>query len=103
MDVDGNDNSPEWGYCQVAGCEWAAIPCYLSDSDYGVDDPDDLLCVEHCVNEGYCWGCGRFSAGLESFDFNPRGLCSECKDDPDLNDDVVDDASTAFYWEGGEL
>ena len=95
MDVNGNDNAPQWGYCQVEGCKNDAIPCYLSDGS--IDDPDDLLCAEHCGQEGYCWGCGRFSAGLESFDFNPRGLCSECKDNPDLNDERVDEADIAFW------
>lgn len=98
MDVHGNDNTPEWGYCQVEGCKNDAIPCYLPDSDYGVDDPDALLCAEHCGDEGYCWGCGRFSAGAESFDFSPRGLCSECKDDPDLNEARVDETDIAFWW-----
>ncbi len=81
MDVNGNDNMPEWGFCEK--CKEPAIPCYLP-GNMPPDDPDNLLCVDHCTDEGYCWGCGYFCAGLESFDFNPRGLCSECRDDPDL-------------------
>lgn len=90
MDVHGNDNTPEWGYCQVEGCANEAIPCWLPDSRYGEDDPDDRLCAEHCQDEGYCWGCGHFWAGIESFDFNPNGLCENCKDEyaePDYDDD----------------
>lgn len=76
MDVNGNDNTPEWGYCRVAGCPNDAIPCY--DSGGPPDDPDDLLCADHCQQFGYCWGCGRLWAGNEQFDFSPRGLCGEC-------------------------
>lgn len=83
MDTDGNDNTPEWGYCTVEDCRYDAIPCYLPGS-YPPDEPDDLLCADHCGDAGYCWGCGNFCAGQESFDFNPRGLCSECRDNPDL-------------------
>lgn len=83
MDVDGNDNMPEWGYCTHPGCTYAAIPCYLP-GNLPPDDPDDFLCADHCTEAGYCWGCGHFCAGLESFDFNVRGLCSECRYDPDL-------------------
>lgn len=96
--MDVNDNTPEWGYCTVEGCPHPAIPCWLPDSDYGVDDPDDLLCADHCAEQGYCWGCGRFYAGMESFDFNPRGLCENCADEFAKPDE--DEA--AFYWEGGE-
>ena len=76
MDVNGNDNTPEWGFCRVEGCHEAAIPCY--DSGGPPDDPDDLLCADHCQQFGYCWGCGMLWAGTEVFDFSPRGLCGEC-------------------------
>lgn len=91
MDVNGNDSSPEWGYCQVEGCREPAIPCWLPDSDYGVDEPDDLLCANHCQGHGYCWGCSHFWAGIESFDFNPLGLCENCADEfrePEYDDDI---------------
>ena len=96
MDVDGNDNTPEWGYCDKEGCKEPAIPCYLP-YNMPPDDPDDCLCVDHCTDAGYCWGCGYFCAGLESFDFNPRGLCSECRDDPDLTGEDYDE-NTDFGW-----
>lgn len=92
MDVNGNDNTPEWGYCQVAGCENEAIPCWAEGGP--PDDPDDLLCADHCQQFGYCWGCGRLWAGNEVFDFSPRGLCGECihqarqdEDEPEAWDD----------------
>lgn len=77
MDANGNDNTPEWGYCTVEGCAGEAIPCYLPGT-MPPDEPDDCLCVDHCTDAGYCWGCGK------SFDLDPRGLCSECRNNPDL-------------------
>jgi hypothetical protein len=45
MDADGNDNTPEWGYCTYAGCREAATPIWLS-GEYP-DDPDVLRCPTH--------------------------------------------------------
>lgn len=45
MDVHGNDNTPEWGYCTTAGCHEVAFPIWLSGTF--PDDADLLLCEEH--------------------------------------------------------
>lgn len=45
MDVDGNDNSPEWGYCAEPGCGEPAEPLWFSGGP--PDDPDLLLCHTH--------------------------------------------------------
>lgn len=45
MDVNGNDNQPEWGYCTDPGCTEAAFPIWLSGGF--PDDPDLLLCETH--------------------------------------------------------
>lgn len=90
----GEDNMK----CQHEGCEDEGIECYLSAYDTGkprteATEPDEYFCAEHANAHGYCWGCGDFWAGVETFDFNPRGLCDNCKDDPDLavNPDDEDD------------
>jgi hypothetical protein len=44
MDVNGNDNTPEWGWCQE-GCGQPAEPLWLSGA-YPVE-PDWLLCHQH--------------------------------------------------------
>lgn len=93
IDANGNDNTPEWGYCQTEGCKEPAIPCYLSGSG-PPDEPDDLLCAEHCTDEGYCWGCGNFWAGIETFDFSPDGLCENCG--PEIRES--EDYDEADYW-----
>lgn len=45
MDVNGNDNAPEWGWCTYPGCGEAAMPIWLSGEF--PDDPDYLLCPQH--------------------------------------------------------
>lgn len=45
IDVDGNDNQPEWGYCTYPGCTHAALPIWLSGSY--PDDADLFLCEDH--------------------------------------------------------
>jgi len=55
MDVHGNDNTPEWGYCKTPGCNEPAEPLWFS-GDFP-DDPDLLLCYKHT---------GAYIAALEA-------------------------------------
>lgn len=64
--------------CELAGCRQPATACYYPDTDLMVSRPDAMLCVDHAFAAGFCWGCGRFWAGLESFDFNRHKLCPDC-------------------------
>jgi len=95
MDVNGNDNAPEWGYCQIDGCHQPAIPCYISGGP--PDDPDDLLCAEHCFGQGYCCGCGRLWAGNERFDFSELGMCGDCESA--CREDDADDDDEPAAWD----
>jgi hypothetical protein len=45
MDADGNDNTPEWGWCTCPGCKSAALPIWLSGAF--PDDADFYLCERH--------------------------------------------------------
>lgn len=46
IDVNGHDNTPEWGYCKAAqGCKEEAFPIWKSGD--APDDPDLLLCPKH--------------------------------------------------------
>lgn len=45
IDVNGNDNQPEWGYCAADGCKEPAYPIWYSGGQ--PDDPDLLLCERH--------------------------------------------------------
>ena len=57
--------------CEESGCiEWG--------DRYELEDEHWYYCAEHAQRAGFCWGCGGFWAGIESFDFSRSGLCSEC-------------------------
>lgn len=73
-------------FCEHDGCDVAdAIQCRVYDPDQ-----DKYLyehfCAEHCQEHGYCYGCGEFWAGCESFDFSSSGLCPNCR--ADLDDEL---------------
>jgi hypothetical protein len=36
-------------------------------------------CSEDASLNSYCCGCGKFWAGCEDFDFEPSGLCLNCR------------------------
>lgn len=78
--------------CQEKGCENSGEPCRLVD-----DDGKDLIfwyCSEHSQQNGFCFGCGEFWGGSESFDFGP-GWCPNCA--PEFEDD--DDEYEPEGWE----
>lgn len=51
----------------------------------------EFYCAEHCQENGYCFACGNFWAGAESFDFGP-GWCSNCASEFEESDDEDE------YW-----
>jgi hypothetical protein len=50
-----------------------------------IDEDEDQVqryCFEHAAENGFCYSCGIFCAGIESFDFGEyRGLCDICADE----------------------
>ena len=46
IDVNGNDNQPEWGWCRAPECENEAMPIWFEGGPDG--DPDLLLCPD-CI------------------------------------------------------
>ena len=75
--------SAEVRHCEHEGClDRDVVECNLNDDDNTVE----YFCAAHCFEAGYCYLCGNFCAGIESFDFDsPRGLCDNCRDQ--VNDD----------------
>ena len=63
------------------------MACYLPRwGDVG-DGPDEYLCSQHRDIEGYCWGCGRFCGGIESFEFGKySGFCDNCASELEADD-----------------
>jgi hypothetical protein len=56
------------------------MPSYSEDEDETIV----WYCYKHMHVEGFCRGCRQLWAGCEDFDFDPHGLCSNCRHDPDV-------------------
>lgn len=83
--------------CEHKGCTSEdTIRCVSFDYDMG-EDIDYYYCGDHVTDHGFCWMCGQFWAGVDAFDFDPGGLCPNCRDDVDA-ENCEDDP---FIWEGG--
>jgi hypothetical protein len=90
--------------CGEAGCNEDGIACYLPFDNQNPDPylPFEYLCAEHMVKHGYCLGCGWLSAGMDGFDVLHPGLCDNCKDDGDWDDERIDEDTfdDIAYWHG---
>lgn len=86
--------------CNHPDCESMDVTeCFLPDNQSG--NPDEYYCSEHSQEHGYCYGCGSFWGGVESFDFASclggiQGLCENCSDAlmdefGDYDDDELDE------------
>lgn len=74
--------------CEHEGRRGDGLPCFLPDDDRDLDDPNGWYCPEHAQEHGFCWCCGDFWGGVESFDFG-SGLCEHCRDE--VGDDEEDE------------
>lgn len=59
--------------------------------------PDDWYCHKHAHSAGYCWSCGQFWGGIESFEFRANGLCDHCDDM--FKTDMGEYDEDEEYWE----
>ena len=80
--------------CWDKGCKEHGEPCVLRG--YRDDEEDAIYwyCGEHAQRHGFCFACGEFWGGTESFDFGP-GYCSNCASEfeDDYDENWVDDWS----------
>jgi len=77
---------------------WRAFWGLLRD---GFMDTHDYYCSDHAGDKGYCWSCGEFCSGLESFDFgSPRHLCDKCRDEFEHDFDDIGEEDW-WDWENG--
>lgn len=95
--------------CQHEGCDWEGIECFLPDNpifDLSTEEieagkademePDYYYCSRHAHKEGFCYGCGQFWGGIESFDFGRgarRGLCENCISSGEFDDEEDEDVN----------
>ena len=68
-------------------CKERGEPCWMPDYEESGEEVIYWVCYKHMHVEGFCKGCRQFWAGCEDFDFDPHGLCSNCRHDPDVTGD----------------
>lgn len=67
---------------QKTGCQNKGIKCLIPGALIDGEDEKMRYCSEHAAENGFCYSCGIFCAGIESFDFGRyRGLCDNCADE----------------------
>lgn len=92
--------------CDHAGCKETEN---LVETVYPDGEVEGIYCSEH-VPDCFCWGCGSFCAGMESFDFAEslggiKGLCEGCCEQvrADCGEDrygnPIDDYDDEWGWE----
>ena len=78
----------EWvDLCEHEGCKEPGLACFLPDDQ---DAPSYFYCRDHAQEGGFCSACGNFWGGVESFEFDPDGLCDNCRHDPDITGEEPD-------------
>ena len=78
--------------CMEPGCRNRdTTPCFYPDNED--DKTDTFYCVKHAHKNGFCWNCGQFWGGVESFDFpfHRTDLCENCYEQEDWENDYEDD------------
>lgn len=79
--------------CQHEGCTRLG-----EDLDIDDNGPHFFYCLEHMRDAGWCPGCYRFSAGIESFEFSRSGYCDECESNPDIMGYPDEDEDSEEEW-----
>lgn len=94
-------------HCDQPLCESEdAIECRVLYANEDGTDMVEHYCPEHAEQNGYCWGCGLFCAGIERFDFAEsyggiKGLCENCEDEVKADMGEYDDHDEA-PWDYAE-
>ena len=84
--------------CEEEGCcEADTIKCIVWHPEDQNEWTEDVFyyCGDHAEDNGFCVGCGTFSAGLESFDFIHPGLCDNCYDE--VKSDEVETTAEDYH------
>ena len=76
--------------CEHPLCTNLGMECEVPYDPVGKDPEYEYYCAIHAFEHGYCYMCGQFWGGCESFDFSPSHLCPNCQEE-ESRDDWEDD------------
>jgi hypothetical protein len=77
--------------CEIEGCEGIGFMV-----GHGLE-PEHYYCPKHAHERGWCWRCGGFFGGVESFEFD--GMCDDCQ----FIEEEIAASENDLYWSEGEL
>lgn len=83
--------------CEYQACTQRGQEFYLPN------DHPYHYCFEHASIGGFCWSCGQFWGGIDSFEMSITGLCEHCNaeildDWPRDDDDDWDEHEYVWDW-----
>jgi hypothetical protein len=81
--------------CEECGKRENLLECHNSYYDEKKKETIDCYntyCIDCAQKLGYCYICGEFWAGIESFDFGPR-YCENCASEVEEDED-----DEGFYY-----
>lgn len=64
--------------CNEKGCRAKGEKLFFPFGEEDKDAEHIYLCYNHMQENGFCFACGGFWGGVESFDFSKHGLCDNC-------------------------
>ena len=76
------------GQCEHPDCDSQGMRYKYPRMDNQSEPETAIYCLRHVWQGGFCFCCGGFFGGIESFDFGDRGLCDECETDYELNKEI---------------
>ena len=72
--------------CQHEGCLQAdAVRCWFGPADPAQED--EYYCATHCHEHGFCYTCGEFWGGIDTFDRSLSHLCEHCQQEFEEDED----------------
>jgi hypothetical protein len=76
--------------------------CHRLGDRYELGDPEGgvfeyFYCWEHAHAAGFCYRCGEFWGGIESFDFNQSHLCDNCEFEVRADDGEFDEEEACWF------
>jgi hypothetical protein len=58
--------------CEIDGCDAWGFPV-------GHSEVEHWYCPRHAHERGWCWHCGGFFGGVESFEWSDQRVCDDCE------------------------
>ncbi|MDZ7970502.1 MAG: hypothetical protein RM368_37190 [Nostoc sp. DedSLP03] len=89
-------------HCQHLGCtEENVTACFYPDNE--TEQPNEYYCTVHAAKHGFCYMCGQFWGGVESFEFatifgGSEGVCEICDYLASAELGEFDDDDDDCYW-----